>query len=460
MISHLGRLIGDYGYLIIALFIFAEGMALPFPTDTTLVTAAAFAAHGRLSVVMIFCVSTISTTLGTSVAFVLGRRGGDFFDKHSKRVSPTVLARTRGFFDRHGTTAVLLGRFIPFARMLISPLAGLSSMSFARFSLFNIAGAALWSAVFCGVGYFFGQHPPSFGRGLGRGALVVTAGLGVIVTVAVAGGWLVEESDAAWRAEGTVWHRILMSAPLRWLAGHSPAARAFLFRRFTPGDYLGLNLTIGLGLSFVALVIFSAITNSVLAQGAVPEFDLFLAAAMHETATASSMSFWAAVSRFGNLALVAVPGFSLALWLLYRRKTWLPFIGLCASLVGSTLLDVAIKHFFAHQHGPAGLSGTDMIGTPSGQALGSLVGYGMVAYFLILMTRQHYLRILAALAALLLVLAISFGRMYLGNRYFSDIVVGLAAGGVWLSACLTGLEVARRRAASGSVGAALRWSDD
>jgi membrane-associated phospholipid phosphatase len=45
----------------------------------------------------------------------------------------------------------------------------------------------------------------------------------------------------------------------------------------------------------------------------------------------------------------------------------------------------------------------------------------------------------------LLIVSISFGRMYLGERYFSDIVAGLAAGSVWLSACLTGLEVARRK---------------
>jgi membrane protein DedA with SNARE-associated domain/membrane-associated phospholipid phosphatase len=449
MISHLGRLISDYGYLIVALFIFAEGIAIPFPTDTTLITAAAFAAHGRLSVVMIFVVSTVATTLGTSVAFVLGRRGGDFFDKHSKRVNPTVLARTRGFFDRHGSTAVLIGRFIPFARMLISPMAGLSTMSFAKFSVFNLAGAAVWSAVFCGVGYFFGQHPPSIGRGLVRGGIVVAVGLGVIVTVAVAGGWLVEESDAAWRAEGTVWHRILMSAPLRWLAGHSPAARAYLFRRFTPGDYLGLNLTIGLGVSFIALVIFSAITKALLAEGAVPEFDLFLAAAMHETATPSSIAFWTEIIRFGSLPVVAIPGFALALWLLYVRKSWLPLIGLAASLVGSTLLDLAVKHFFAHQHGPTGMSGAATMGTPSGQSLGSLVGYGIVAYFMILISRRHGVRVLIALAAFALVLSISFGRVYLGERYFSDIVAGLAAGGVWLAGCLTGLEVARRRGEGG-----------
>lgn len=445
MTGHLGRLISDYGYLIVAMFIFAEGIAIPFPTDTTLVTAAAFATHGRLSLWVIFLVSTTATSAGTSVAFVLGRRGGDFFDKHSKRVSPQVLDRTRGFFNRHGGTAVLIGRFVPFARMLIAPLAGLSTMSFARFTAFNVAGAAIWSGVFCGVGYFFGQHPPKFGHGLVRGALIVTVGLAVIVTIAVAGGWLVEESDAAWRAEGTIWHRILMSAPLRWLAGHSPAARAFLFRRFTPGDYLGLNLTIGLGLSFVALVIFSAITNSLLTQGAVPEFDLFLAAAMHETATPASVAFWSRVSSAGNLFFVALPGVALATLLASRTRSWLPILGFAASLVGSGVLDAVVKHFFAHQHGTA-MDGIATIGTPSGQALGSLVGYGMVGYFLILLSHRHMSRVLITVATMVLIVSISFGRMYLGERYFSDIVAGLAAGSVWLAACLTGLEVARRKA--------------
>jgi membrane protein DedA with SNARE-associated domain/membrane-associated phospholipid phosphatase len=444
MISQLGGLITDYGYLIVAVFIFFEGMAIPFPTDTTLVTAAAFAAHGRLSMTLLFIVSTVASTAGSTVAFLAGRRGGDFFDKHSKRVSPVVLERTRGFFNRHGTTAVLIGRFVPIARMLIAPLAGLSSMSLARFTLFNAAGAAIWSAVFLGVGYFFGQHPPAFGHGLVRGTLIVAVGLGVIVTAAVAGEWLVEESDATWRAEGTFWHGVLMLPPLRWLAARSPSARTFLFRRFTPGDYLGLNLTLGLGLSFIALVIFSAIANSLLTRDALPQFDLQLAAALGETATPSRVAFWKLVSELGRLPVVAIPGMALALLLARREKSWLPLVGFVASIGGSALIDIVVKQFFEHQRAPTADLAAAM-GTPSAQALGSLVGYGMIAYFLILLVRGHRTRVLIALCAVALILAICFGRLYLGDRYFSDVVSGLAAGAVWLSACLTGLEVARRK---------------
>ncbi len=449
MIHHIGQLISDYGYLIVGLFIFFEGLAIPFPTDTTVVTAAAFAAHGRLSLTVIFLVSTVTAAAGTTVAFVAGRRGGTFFERHSRRVSPAVLARTRGFFDRHGGTAVIVGRFIPVARMLISPMAGLSTMSLARFTLFNVTGAALWSAVFCGVGYFFGQHPPAFGGGLARAAVIVAVGLALLITIAVVGGWLVEGSEAAWRAEGTLWHRVLVTAPFRWLEAHSPRARAFLFHRFSPGDYLGLNLTIGLGLSFVALVIFSTTMNALLANDAVPQFDLALASALRDAATPGADATWRTISQLGRFPIMVVPGLVLGV-LLVRRQGWMPLIGWTAAIAGALVLDAVVKHFFVHTHAATSATRAAGLGTPSGQALGALVGYGMLGYFIVLLAPSRRAAALVVAGTLTLVLAICFGRLFLGTRYFSDIVSGLAAGGVWLSACITGLEVARRRTERGA----------
>jgi undecaprenyl-diphosphatase len=43
-----------------------------------------------------------------------------------------------------------------------------------------------------------------------------------------------------------------------------------------------------------------------------------------------------------------------------------------------------------------------------------------------------------------LILAIGVSRLYLGVHYFSDVVGGYAAGVLWLSACISGVEVARR----------------
>jgi len=454
--AHLVALVAKYGYALIALFLFGEGLAVPFPTDTTVVTASALAARGHLSLILVFLVATVSTAGGTMAAFYLGRRGSNFLTRRAHG-GAGALARAHRFFERHGASAVLFGRFVPVVRMLISFVAGVSSMDARRFALYNLAGAAIWASAFCAIGYFFGHHAAAFYHQIVRAALVAGFGLAALVTLAVAGGWLIEDVDAAWRAEGTIWHRVLMSAPVRWLAQRSPAAQSILFRRFSPADYLGLNLTLGLGLSFVLLLVFAAIAQSVLSQSAIVRFDLDLAEALHTGATPAGVAFWFSVTRLGTLPACAAFGVTFVLWYTSRHG-WLPLAGWLAALSGSELLAWALKHV-VHRERPifqVAYATEATYSFPSSHVLGALVGYGMIVYFIVCLTRSRLWRMLAVMLAATIVLAVGYSRLYLGLHFFSDVIGGLAAGAVWLTACVTALEVARRRQEVEPLGAAAR----
>ena len=456
MAAHLVGLVAKYGYALIALFLFGEGLAVPFPTDTTVVTASALAARGHLSLVLVFLVATLSTAGGTMAAFFIGRSGSNFLTRHAHG-GAGALARAHRFFERHGASAVLFGRFVPVVRMLISFVAGVSAMDARRFALYNLAGAAIWAAAFCSIGYFFGHHAAAFYHQLVRAALVVGFGLAALVTLAVAGGWLIEDVDSAWRAEGTIWHRILMSAPVRWLADRSPAAQSVLFRRFSPADYLGLNLTLGLGLSFVLLLVFAAIAQSVLSQSAIVRFDLDLAETLHAGATPAGVAFWYSLTRLGTLPACAVLGAPFVLWYA-SRQGWLPLAGWLAALSGSEVLAWALKHV-VHRERPIFVLTYASEGTysfPSSHVLGALVGYGLIVYFVVCLTPSRLWRSLAALVAAGLVLVVGYSRLYLGLHFFSDVIGGLAAGAVWLTACVTALEVARRKQEVEPLGASAR----
>jgi undecaprenyl-diphosphatase len=54
-------------------------------------------------------------------------------------------------------------------------------------------------------------------------------------------------------------------------------------------------------------------------------------------------------------------------------------------------------------------------------------------------------RLRLIIATAVLVIAIGLSRLYLGVHYFSDVVAGYAVGVLWLSVCISGLEIARRR---------------
>ena len=445
MASHLVGLVAQYGYALIALFLFGEGLAIPFPTDTTLVTASALAARGHLSLVLVFVVATLSTAAGTTAAFYLGRSGSTFIMRRAHG-GAGALGRAHRFFERHGASAVLFGRFVPIVRMLISLVAGVSQMDARRFAAYNLAGAAIWATAFCAIGYFFGHHAGAFYHQLVRAALVVGFGLAALVTLAVAGGWLIEDAEAAWRAEGNAWHRVLTSRPVRWLARRSPTVQSILFRRFSPADYLGLNLTLGLGVSFVLLLIFGAIAQGVLSKMAIVRFDVGLAEALHAGATPGGVAFWSLVTRLGSISVAAVFGIGFALWYASRRG-WLAFGGWVAALAGSELLAWALKRA-VHRERPifeVAYATEPTFSFPSSHVLGALVGYGMIVYFVVCLTTSRLWRALAITLVAMLIVAVGYSRLYLGLHFFSDVVGGLAAGAVWLTACITALEVARRK---------------
>jgi membrane-associated phospholipid phosphatase len=68
----------------------------------------------------------------------------------------------------------------------------------------------------------------------------------------------------------------------------------------------------------------------------------------------------------------------------------------------------------------------------------------MLAYLIASALQRPALR--AAVVAIFsaLVVAIGVGRLYLGVHYFSDLTAGFAAGLLWLTTCITGLELSRR----------------
>ncbi len=77
--------------------------------------------------------------------------------------------------------------------------------------------------------------------------------------------------------------------------------------------------------------------------------------------------------------------------------------------------------------------------------MSSLIGYGMLAYLLVLVLPGLWSRRVAVGSMAVLILGIGFSRMYLGAHYLSDVAGGYAAGTVWLTGWISAIELVRRR---------------
>jgi hypothetical protein len=136
----------------------------------------------------------------------------------------------------------------------------------------------------------------------------------------IAAVWLYSIRRVLWPHERAAARpQIARSAPVQRFRSRYPRAWAFVMRRFAPGEYLGLHLTIGLVISVAALWLFGAITEDVLQHEPLTQFDLTLLAWFHSYVTPPGMRLAVAISWLGSPAVMTTLGLMVALVLLGRR---------------------------------------------------------------------------------------------------------------------------------------------
>ncbi|WP_019936647.1 VTT domain-containing protein [Bordetella sp. FB-8] len=200
MILHIDQTLGvwvnQYGawvYLVLFLIVFAETglIVMPFlPGDSLLFIAGAFGAAGSMNVGLVTVLLLLAAILGNTVNFLIGRTiGKRVYTADWRFLDRNALMRTHVFYEKHGGKALVLARFIPVVRAFAPFVAGVAEMSFARFQVFNVAGALLWVLLLVLAGYFFGNIP--FIKVhlntivlVGLAAAAVPVGLGVLVKLA------------------------------------------------------------------------------------------------------------------------------------------------------------------------------------------------------------------------------------------------------------------------------------
>ncbi len=83
---------------------------------------------------------------------------------------------------------------------------------------------------------------------------------------------------------------------------------------------------------------------------------------------------------------------------------------------------------------------------PSGHAMSSAIVYGTVAYLAARLHRRRWARWVVMMFALVVIVLISFSRMYLGVHYPSDVLAGVIIGLAWAGFCMATLEAIQRYA--------------
>ena len=183
-------LIDHYGYGGLFVAMTLGNIGAPIGSEVVLPAAGALVATGHLSNVWAaIAVAVLGELTGGSIGYAIGRFGGrPFVEKFGKyvRFHHEQLDRVHGFFERWGTGAIFICRFVPVIRGIVAIPAGIAEMNLAAFYMWTFLG----SLVFCGglilLGNALGTHVDAILPILHRySRLALLIGVGAIAIAAV-----------------------------------------------------------------------------------------------------------------------------------------------------------------------------------------------------------------------------------------------------------------------------------
>jgi membrane-associated protein len=165
--KHLDEIIRAYGlwtHLLLFLIIFCEtGLVVTpiLPGDSLLFAAGTFAALGSLNLMGIVVSLSVAAVAGDTVNYWIGHLVGPkvFTQKTSRFFKKEYLDRTHQFYEKYGGKTIIIARFVPIIRTFAPFVAGIGSMTYARFIVYNVVGGVGWIMILVLAGYFFGNVP-------------------------------------------------------------------------------------------------------------------------------------------------------------------------------------------------------------------------------------------------------------------------------------------------------------
>jgi membrane protein DedA with SNARE-associated domain len=159
---HFTQLVADasgWAYAILFVLALLDAILPIVPSETSVITAGVVAAQGGLSIPLVILFAAAGAFAGDNIAYWIGRRFGAratdrFFssEKAQKRVE-----WAHGQVQRRGGELIVIARFIPAGRTVVTISAGTLEYPYRKFLLFDVIAAAIWAS-YAGLLGYFGGH--------------------------------------------------------------------------------------------------------------------------------------------------------------------------------------------------------------------------------------------------------------------------------------------------------------
>ncbi len=154
------KVIETVGYWGVFFVLVLDNAGIPIPSEATLALAGSLSKTGTFNIVWIIILGTIAQTIGTYIAYLIGKYGGGpLVKKYGKYIliSAHDYDKAEKWFEKRGDKAIFISRLIPVIRTFAGFAAGTFEMDQNKFIRDSLLGSLVWTTTFVLIGYVVGD---------------------------------------------------------------------------------------------------------------------------------------------------------------------------------------------------------------------------------------------------------------------------------------------------------------
>ena len=387
-------------------------IGLVVPSTAVLLGAGTLIGAGKLPFWPIMIASIAGCITGDQISYWAGRIYGDRLRTlWPLKNYPHLLAKGEEYVRVHGGKSIAIGRFVPGIKAVVPGIAGMFGMSQSYFLIVNFFSGIAWAAIHVLPGVLLGQAFQLAGELSGRLLIV----LFVLLTILAVGGWLVRVLVASM----TPYRKAMQGRISAWAAksGKQPVRR--FAKAIAPENPNSVLLVLLVVLGFAAVIALIDLVSGLLIRQAVSQFDHSLFNFFSELRSVPGDEIFIRVTMLGDQYVLYAVAAVLIVWAALRRN-WRAASAVFLTVVVAHVATIVFSSILTVPS--TGAQNVDFR-FPSFHALLAGTVLGMVAVITSSGVSRWTQAIIAASCAML-VIAVSFSRLYLGVNWFSDVIGG------------------------------------
>ncbi|MGK9369884.1 DedA family protein [Melioribacter sp. Ez-97] len=160
IISYIANLDPALIYLTMFFFGFIENIFPPSPSDFVVVLGATLIANNTIDFVPLVLIASVGSGVGYIIMYYIGRKLGDGVIRNGrlKFIKKESLDKADRWFEKYGYKLILINRFLPGTRAVISFFTGLHKLQPSKTIVYAFVSSLLWNILLAILGYTIGNN--------------------------------------------------------------------------------------------------------------------------------------------------------------------------------------------------------------------------------------------------------------------------------------------------------------